>query len=90
MKSHRLSKRDLVVYLNYPLFTQEELALRFGFSDQSELSRLLNRVRNALPTLQKDPDFTGVHGIPALHHMLRIEASADSDDRLNDQSVLRF
>ena len=84
----RTSEQDIEIYLNYPEYTVEELARAYNLSD-SAVRRALDRVRRAWPSLLRDPD-VNQHGCPALHHMLRIETSANSDDRLNSDRVIKF
>lgn len=83
-----ITEHHIEIYLNYPELTEEELAAAFGLS-ASAVRRALARVRKAWPSLLCDPS-VNQHGSPALHHMLRIETSAGSDDRLNDLDVIAF
>jgi len=88
LRNAKIAERDIIVYINYPEYTERELAIALDLSE-SAVRRTLNRVRKAWPPLLNDPG-VNQHGCPALRHMKRIEGSAYSDDRLNDQKVLRF
>ncbi len=53
----KLTERDVVIYINYPEYTEPELATAFGVA-QSTISRSLDAVRTAWPTLLSDPEIT--------------------------------
>ena len=81
-----VTEQDVEIYLNYPEYTEKELAVMFGMRQQN-VSNRLTRVRRAWPSLMlHDPVMDGKRGSPELRHMLRIEFS--NSDRLDDDGTL--
>jgi hypothetical protein len=87
LKSKQLTVQHLEIYLNYPTWTETELAAVFNLT-QPQVSERLSAVRRAWHGLRLDA--TGAYGVPALKDMLRIELSADSDDRLDVDEIIKF
>lgn len=83
----KLSKRDIEWYINLPAFMEREIAKRSGLTRQAVTKRL-KKLRHLFLSLRLDG--TKHWGVPALRHMKRIETTADSDDRLNGDEVIRF
>ncbi len=81
----RITEQQVEIYLNYPERTKKELADMFGMT-VGQIGRVLRRVRKAWPSLLTYP-MIKQHGAPALQHMRRIECSANSDDRLNEDTI---
>jgi hypothetical protein len=88
LTSRRLTARHLELYLNYPVWSQQELAEAFSMP-QYMVSRHIAAVRRAWPGLRFDVSYEGDYGVPALHDMLRIE-HYDCSDRLDDSRVEWF
>lgn len=89
LQSKQLTIQHLELYLNYPAWTEDDLANAFGLTRKRVSSRL-QAIRRAWPGLRFDITYEGNYGVPGLKNMKRIETSANSDDRLNDQNVIRF
>jgi len=70
-----ITEQDVVLYINYPEYTEQDLAATFHLS-KSAVGRALTRVRKAWPSLLTDPD-CNQHGAPALRNMLRYVPSMD-------------
>ncbi len=64
-----ITEQDIVLYINYPEYTEAELAGVFGLR-QSTVSRALARVRAAWPTLLTDPEVTRHSRVDHLPHMV--------------------
>ncbi len=89
LASKQLTAEHLELYLNYPAWTEQNLADAFGLS-RPRVSERLAAVRRAWPGLRFDIRYAGDYGVPALKDMLRIESTAGSDDRLNGDEVIKF
>ncbi|MEN6534502.1 MAG: hypothetical protein ABFD89_12615 [Bryobacteraceae bacterium] len=73
----KLTAQDIELYINYPEFTQAELAGMYGISFQA-VSERLARVRRAWPSLLRDP-VVEQHGVPSLTNMAPYEPWMDGD-----------
>lgn len=72
-----ITERDVIVYINYPAYTEAALAAALDISE-SAVARTLARVRRAWPSLQGDPSIPQ-HGGPSLPKMQRYEPYMDID-----------
>jgi len=88
LKSVHLTVRHLELYLNYPAWTEQELADLFGIT-QDGVSDALAAVRRAWPGLRFDVSHEGDYGVPALENMKRIE-HYDCSGRLDSEKVEWF
>jgi hypothetical protein len=88
LRSKRLMARSLELYLNYPAWTQAELAEKYRMP-RRQVGHALEAVRRAWPALRFDPTNEGNNGVPALENMKRIE-HYDCSDRLNSSKVEWF
>lgn len=89
LKAKQLTQRSVELYLNNPAWTPAELGEEYGMSRRM-VAKSIAAVRRAWPGLRFDTTYEGDYGIPTLKNMKRIETSANSDDRLNEQEVIRF
>lgn len=68
-----LQLEDAEIYINYPAWTEQEIANRLGMSKRA-VQRALARVRRTYPSLRNDPD--GRQGLPNLSHMQPIDSGS--------------
>jgi hypothetical protein len=87
--SHQLLPLHIELWINYPAYTEAELADIFGVPRQ-RVSRALASVRRAWPDLRLDTE--GKWGVPALNRMLRVgggeEGTPNHIDNAHD--VIKF
>lgn len=88
LHSTRLTARGVELYLNYPAWSQAELADVFQMPQQ-QVAKALAAVRRAWPGLRFDSPDEGKYGVPALENMKRIE-HYDCSDRLDSDRVEWF
>ena len=75
LEAAHISERDVELYINYPEFTEEQLAVHFGVP-RSTVGGRLARIRRAWPSLLRDPG-VNQHGAPFLPAMLTYEPWMD-------------
>jgi hypothetical protein len=81
LQSKQLTIRHLELYLNYPAWSESDLARMFSLSRKNVVTHLA-AVRRAWPGLRFDAAYEGDYGVTTLKNMLRIEFS--NSDRLDD------
>lgn len=92
LKSKQLTPTHLVVYINYPAWSEQELADKFGVG-QDYISKMLASVRRAWPDpLRLDPH--GYWGIPTTRDMKHIDVAGPDglwhDRPVGDRDVTKF
>ena len=75
MESSHVSEQDVVIYINYPEYTESEMGRILGLSRRA-VSRALARVRRAWPTLRNDPITRG-NGTASIPEMISYESWMD-------------
>lgn len=86
LKQNNITEWHVELYINYPEYTEAELAEHFGMT-RAAVQRALQTVRRVWPSLQSDPKMYGGCD-PGLQNMKRIEF--DSERLADDGSVIRF
>jgi hypothetical protein len=80
-----LTRRHVELYLNYPEWSERQLAAAFGMRQKS-VNRALARVRRSWPSFRLDVATSQEGESPALRNMRRIECS-DATDWLNENAI---
>ena len=89
LETKRLTKRHIELFINYPEWTERELARAYQIP-RTKVQRMLAKVRKSWHGLRLDMPIKQRDECPELRHMKRIEVSAISDDRLNTDEVIKF
>lgn len=84
LQQQHISDLDIELYVNYPDWTEYELAAEFGMTQPNVHARLA-RLRSILPTLRRDFISCNPHPVPAVQNMDRIEFS--DSDRLDEDKI---
>lgn len=75
MDSGHISEQDVVIYINYPEYTESEMGRILGLS-QRAVSRALARVRKVWPALRNDP-IVRENGTASIPEMVSYESWMD-------------